>query len=165
MSRTVQPSVEETAFCCPHCSAYTTQYWFRLYGRQYGDSRPLPFIMRESDKADTSCNKQLPKEKKEARQALIQRLLPGFVVIEHGSDTEYGNRVFNLNLSACFNCKKVAVAHCLWTGEHTRPLACSGRRHRRPHLCIFPTSCCGRGAVGEGADCDTRGRVCSPKGK
>ncbi len=44
----------------------------------------------------------------------------------------------------------------------TRALACRGRRPRRPHPCIFPIPIEGAEAVGEGADCDTRGRVCSP---
>ncbi len=42
-------------------------------------------------------------------------------------------------------------------------LECRGRRPRRPHLCIFFFLAKGAEAVGGGADCDTRGRVCSPE--
>src|ERR1700722_857896 len=46
---------------------------------------------------------------------------------------------------------------------NTRAPACRGRRPRRPHLCICSFLAGRAEAVGEGADCDTRGRVCSPE--
>jgi hypothetical protein len=45
----------------------------------------------------------------------------------------------------------------------TRALACRGRRPRRPHPCIFSVSYWRGDTVGGGADCHTRGRVCSPE--
>lgn len=45
MSKVVPPGIQETAFCCPHCSAFTTQYWYKLYGEQFRDDQPIPFIV------------------------------------------------------------------------------------------------------------------------
>ncbi|MGP0592698.1 hypothetical protein ACTRXD_09200 [Nitrospira sp. T9] len=28
------PSIEKTAFSCPHCGAYTHQFWYSLFGKK-----------------------------------------------------------------------------------------------------------------------------------
>jgi len=39
-----EPSIKETAFDCPHCGAYTTQYWHNCYVKFIRDNSKLPFL-------------------------------------------------------------------------------------------------------------------------
>ena len=51
MSKSVEPSIAETAFSCPHCGAFTTQFWYKLFAEALGDdSKKTPFIPKRADK-------------------------------------------------------------------------------------------------------------------
>ena len=45
------PSIDKTAFDCPHCGAFTTQYWFEAFATRLDYKNiDTPFIPRESYK-------------------------------------------------------------------------------------------------------------------
>ncbi|MGO8931410.1 MAG: DUF4145 domain-containing protein [Limisphaerales bacterium] len=108
MSRIVPPSIRETAFCCPHCSAFTTQFWFTLGASALPEKEPLPFLATEKGKQAVKDNEKLTENQKKMYLNWLDQLLAGLVVIEReGGYT--GKKVDNLWLSKCYNCKKVAV--------------------------------------------------------
>jgi len=45
-----EPNIKETAFSCPHCGAYTTQYWYNGYVEAIKDNaNKIPFIPNSED--------------------------------------------------------------------------------------------------------------------
>ena len=44
------PSIRKTAFDCPHCGAFTTQYWFKIFANEMEEDSPLPFYPVEDFK-------------------------------------------------------------------------------------------------------------------
>lgn len=44
MPKSVPPSVNEVAFDCPHCGAYTTQFWRKLFSQPLDRKNPTPVI-------------------------------------------------------------------------------------------------------------------------
>jgi hypothetical protein len=106
MSRIVQPSVSEKAFNCPHCFAFTTQYWYDLFANSKKDGT-LPFIVNEDTKIKILSKPELANDEKILE--LLEKLQAGLVVIEDNSDYKSVYNVSNLHLSKCYNCKKIAV--------------------------------------------------------
>jgi hypothetical protein len=108
MPRTVEPSVTQTAFNCPHCSTLTTQYWFRLHAKQIAEDKRLPTFMTELRKAEIEQNRELKPEDKARVLEGVKHLLSGFVLLGEQNDP-MTNLVLNLHLTQCYNCKKFAV--------------------------------------------------------
>ncbi len=105
--KSIPPSISATAFDCPHCGAYTTQYWFDVFG-QAGDKNATPFI------PDIESEKKLIEETKMS-EADKQKMLKwcadmntGLVFLEK-NERYIHNGVCNLYLSKCYNCNKIAV--------------------------------------------------------
>ncbi|MBI5800271.1 MAG: DUF4145 domain-containing protein [Verrucomicrobia bacterium] len=108
MSRVVQPSVRETAFSCPHCSALTTQYWHALYAAEVEGGDKLPLVLRDDHKRNVLANRELNEVDKQQMLKFFERVRPGLPLIEE-NEGKYGQRVHNLHISKCYNCKKIAV--------------------------------------------------------
>ena len=109
MSKIVQPSVNERAFNCPHCSAFTTQYWHALHAVQL-DDKHLPLV------ADRKLEEQIKNVAPEQRRKLLdlfEKLSTGLVFLGEDKRDPYSNCAYNLHLSKCYNCKKIAV----WVGS------------------------------------------------
>lgn len=114
MSKHVEPSVNETAFNCPHCGALTTQYWYGLHAYSFSSDQPIPFIPKESDKKRLSTSTETPKEGKPLLLEWINKMLSGLVFFQQEDDWVSSKiRVCNLHLTKCFNCQKIAV----WVNE------------------------------------------------
>ena len=105
------PSIKETAFECPHCGAYTTQYWYTLHANRLEGDHPVPFLpdaeymeyMRLLEQ-DT----ELPPDAKAKHLAWCRKLAGGSVFLsEDGKWSSHD--ACNLFLSECYNCKKMAV--------------------------------------------------------
>ncbi|MEX0734238.1 MAG: DUF4145 domain-containing protein [Steroidobacteraceae bacterium] len=102
------PSINETAFECPHCGAYTTQFWFELYADQISGERRTPGFPDAEIRADFERDPNIPADSKEKFLERIDGIMAGLILLNresHGTDYE----VSNLHLSKCFNCKKVAA--------------------------------------------------------
>jgi hypothetical protein len=109
-SKTVAPSIHETAFNCPHCGAYTSHTWFHLHASERkGDSRtpglPDPNALDEI-KQDKKISDELKErliryfEKTNTRRVFFERLKDGkYIYLD----------VYNLHLSRCFACSEITV--------------------------------------------------------
>ena len=73
----VPPTIEETAFSCPHCGAYTTQYWFNVFSNRV-DAGKTPHIVTEAMVENFKNDKNLDKETRD-------RLLPRFRKLASGA--------------------------------------------------------------------------------
>jgi hypothetical protein len=104
------PSIKETAFDCPHCGAYTTQYWFKLYAEKFSDDYPNPVFPDKEHRASIQQDKEIPEEKKELFLHWCDRIDIGLVFLEKGDDSTYCDFVANnLYISKCYHCKKITV--------------------------------------------------------
>lgn len=110
MTKTVTPSTKETAFSCPHCGAFTTQYWYTLYAEKLPDKNPTPFIPSEADKDRFKNTTEIPQEQKKEILEWFTKMITGLVDLEyHNKSTCCYDAVQNLHLTQCYNCKKFAV--------------------------------------------------------
>ena len=110
MTKNVTPSVKETAFSCPHCGAYTTQFWHKLYAVSLPKESPTPFIPSKADKERFDRDTEIAQERREVVRGYLERILTGFVSLEYHDNTTYcQTEVYNLHLTKCYNCKQIAV--------------------------------------------------------
>jgi hypothetical protein len=108
--KSIPPSIKETAFTCPHCGAYTTQYWYKLYSEQYSEKTPIPFVPCEADRERFVNDHEIPDEGKKIVLSWFEKTLSGLVWLRHNDDGKYcNNEVHNLYLSECYNCKRFSV--------------------------------------------------------
>lgn len=104
------PSIEKTAFCCPHCGAYTTQSWSSLYSKSYKEDRRTPIIPKISEKDDWEKDPALERDVKKMLVEWVDKMCAGKPFPEINSDSEYLRRhIQNLNISECYNCKEITV--------------------------------------------------------
>lgn len=110
MSKVVPPSVKETAFSCPHCGAFTTQFWYKLHATSLPKDNPRPGIPTEADKERTTHNSTISSVERQAWLKWIEKMLTGLVYLESLSTSiSCYNDVQNLHLTKCYNCEKIAV--------------------------------------------------------
>lgn len=105
--KTSPPSIKKTAFDCPHCGAFTTQYWFSISARQLADDKPAPFVPDKDWKEFIQQDKGIPSEEKIPLLDLADKIFAGLVFI--GAEDCYSKRAYNLWISKCYHCKKIAV--------------------------------------------------------
>lgn len=107
--KSVPPSIDTTAFNCPHCGTLTSQTWFRLYADPIEDKdtpRMWPAEMME----DIGNNNDLSDELKASLLRHAKRIDSGEVFVDYG----FGNRhlrdfIGNLHMSVCYECDKPTV--------------------------------------------------------
>jgi len=110
MSKHVEPSVNETAFNCPHCGAFTTQHWYRLYAEYLRSEQPTPYIPNESERERIVKDINFKPELKDLHLRWMDKMLSGLVFLQEGRSAPYSMpEASNLHLTSCFNCKKIAV--------------------------------------------------------
>lgn len=108
--KSIPPSVNETAFDCPHCGAFTTQYWFELHAERLNEKQRTPNIPDKEYKARILAAKDIKPEVKQLFLDWINDMESGLVFLEQKKDGSYiYNEIHNLFLSQCYNCKKISV--------------------------------------------------------
>lgn len=104
------PSINSTAFACPHCGAFTTQHWHSLLAKEYPADRRTPTIPDAEFADKIRTNPNMPEETRGHLLDWYERMNSGLVGFEILSQGEYVRKeVENLFLTQCFNCKNVAV--------------------------------------------------------
>lgn len=104
------PSTNSTAFACPHCGAYTSQRWFHLYARQNDEDSRTPSIPDAARRQRFASASDVPAEVKPKLLEWCDQMLSGRPFFEDiGKWDSTRNTVQNLNISECYNCKKLAI--------------------------------------------------------
>lgn len=110
MSNTNPPSITLSAFSCPHCGVYTTQYWFRLHANSITGNTRTPTIPNQKTIEKYKASSDIDAKIKERLIKWATKIQLGFVYIERNDNSTYLNiDVNNLHISSCFDCNKVAV--------------------------------------------------------
>lgn len=104
------PAISKTAFSCPHCNAYTTQHWSKLYSDSYPEDDRNPHIPDQSLKERFQNDREINKDMKARLTEWIDKMLTGKPFIEVQENSCYSRRLLmNVNISKCYNCKEIAV--------------------------------------------------------
>ena len=102
-----QPSVNRTAFECPHCGVFTTQFWVDLYAKSVKTDSGEPVIFRESE-IESLFLGMIPGLQDKV-ESVIRRSASG-EIFTNKADTCYSEAQFhNLHASQCYACDKFAV--------------------------------------------------------
>lgn len=124
--RYVAPAISETAFSCPHCGTLTKQRWYLYQARE---QKGAPGVWTP-ERVDEMRKKW--KEKKSDGEKVIsddlmahfERRALGLPFIEHASFEGSDNTVYNLSVTRCDECTKLAVwlyDRIIWPQENEAP--------------------------------------------
>ncbi len=102
------PSINEQAFDCPHCGAYTTQYWFDVASYRRKDNS-TPTIPSKEDVLFIAQDNKIPKEEKNIHLEWCKKMISGLIFFEKRLTSYPDYSAENLHLSKCYHCKKIAV--------------------------------------------------------
>lgn len=108
----VPPSLNETAFNCPHCGALTTQTWHSLRLEKL-DKGKKPLRFDESTYEWDAWREIEEGEEKERAETWIRRMFTGVPFPDRKEASSYGRPLYNANVSECFNCGDLAI----WLGS------------------------------------------------
>jgi len=104
------PEINKTAFSCPHCNAYTTQHWSKLYSDSYPEEHRTPNIPDPSLKEQFENEREIDQKLKAHLIEWVDKMTAGKPFTEVQEDSCYSRRLLmNLNISQCYNCKEIAV--------------------------------------------------------
>lgn len=104
------PSINKTAFCCPHCNAYTTQHWYMPYLESYSEDSRTPHIPDSGVKDQFKNDKTIDEEMKKSLFEWIDKMIAGKPFVEGQSSSCYSKaQLMNVNISKCYNCKEFTI--------------------------------------------------------
>ena len=103
-------STKETAFDCPHCGAYTSQQWYQLFSRRNPEDEKLPLLPNQDALDELERDSRYKPEAKEGIIDWMKNVIGGLVFLNEEENAPYcKHHVYNLFLSKCYNCGKLAV--------------------------------------------------------
>lgn len=105
----IQPSIRDSAFSCPYCSAFTTQFWYRLYADELKGDKPVPFSPGEKERQHIEKDREASSEVRKEILDWFDKLQSGQILFERGKLKSVYDHVYNLHLNQCYHCKKIAV--------------------------------------------------------
>lgn len=109
-ARSVSPSISSTAFSCPHCGAYTTQYWHELHAKRIDDEKKIPFFPKEEDMNDLRTGKNADDDQIKMVAEWMEKILSKNPFLEYTKSGAYvNNRLYNVHLSTCYNCNRISI--------------------------------------------------------
>jgi hypothetical protein len=101
----VPPSIQETAFNCPYCGAYTSQSWAGVVR----DPIKTPYLPALEDVEQFAVDHNLSKEKTEEFREYVDSMGRGDPFLDLKETSHYSRRIENMWVSQCFNCDGIAV--------------------------------------------------------
>ncbi len=108
MAKFVAPSIEITAFNCPHCGALAQQFWRNLAAIASDKDDGTPTIVTHKYVDEIEADGKLESEKKLLLQ--FRKMADGNPVLwpDYVGDKGY-QHLANLNLSICYQCDEVTI--------------------------------------------------------
>lgn len=123
--KSVPAAINETAFDCPHCGAYTTQFWYALNAKQLDENRPTPLIPTEDGTKDTLSRSAFTSEQRENVLRWFKKMDSRLIWMNpdgKDSPSAFGRPVLNLHMSRCYACGKFSVwVHSRLVDPSVRP--------------------------------------------
>ena len=107
--KTSPPSIKKTAFECPHCGAFTTQYWFNIHAEELKDDEPLPRFPYKGIQDRIQDDEKMTIEAKKFWLDWNDKMAAGLVFLEEENKSAWSKHVNNLYISKCYHCKKITV--------------------------------------------------------
>ena len=102
------PSISKTAFNCPHCGAFTTQYWFIVNCKNL-DKNNVPSFPGEETKQEISNIKELTNEGKEKLLKLYERIKTKQIFLDEKFAQITCRHAYNIYLSECYEWENSCV--------------------------------------------------------
>nr|VFJ66615.1 MAG: protein of unknown function (DUF4145) [Candidatus Kentron sp. FM]VFJ68354.1 MAG: protein of unknown function (DUF4145) [Candidatus Kentron sp. FM]VFK16384.1 MAG: protein of unknown function (DUF4145) [Candidatus Kentron sp. FM] len=102
------PAINKTAFSCPHCGAYTTQSWSRVFSDPYPEDYRTPFITESSGKEEIENNWKIDLY----GAGLVEwekKVISGALFIDKQALSTSVYFLGNVNISQCYNCEEIAI--------------------------------------------------------
>jgi len=109
MTKVVAPSINETAFSCPHCGAFTSQFWYTVFVKRTSNERPTPHVPTEDQKEQWLAIGKEGEELDKNALDWLNSMLTGLVFLETDNTNQYAYQAYNIYLCHCYNCKKFSV--------------------------------------------------------
>jgi len=104
------PTVSKTAFNCPHCSALTTQNWFKVYASRFDEKQRTPSLPDESVIEEISNSNEIHEDIRAELIKEYRRILDGVPFIKRSEDNPYNPpKISNCFISSCYNCKEITI--------------------------------------------------------
>lgn len=105
--RFVSPSVNETAFNCPHCEALAKQFWYEAYAQPI-KSDSYPFIISAEKLQNLTFDHIENQDDRADFKAWAERASKGVPFWEDTSK-HVMKSLTNLCFSQCYNCNEIAI--------------------------------------------------------
>lgn len=104
------PTISKTAFNCPHCSALTTQNWFRVFGGRFDEKQRIPTFPDEDTIEAMSNSREIPHEIKDELIKNCRKIMSGYPFLKKSEESPYNPPlVSNCFVSSCYNCKELTI--------------------------------------------------------
>jgi hypothetical protein len=115
MSNDTSPSIAKTAFSCPHCEAFTSQYWNSLFSRRNSSDYKTPIIPDQDYVQNLRKEIATGESSPELSQILdwAKKMLTNKPFISDTNEKYNFSELNNCFASQCFNCEEFT----LWIGD------------------------------------------------
>lgn len=107
----VAPSITEKAFNCPHCGALAKQFWHNVLAEPM-ESDHVP-VSLTPEGAENFASGMEDKKLQTSLREWARRVAKKLPFLDEKRRDPYGNDVYNLSLSKCFNCNDISI----WISE------------------------------------------------
>jgi len=105
-----EPSIRSHSFSCPYCGAHSDQTWYDLHGSSIRGQRRTPFLPNNVNDIDFDT---APIESEAVRVVTewAERVAKKDIFFEDNSAAVSAFRLYNVNVSRCYSCSKLALWH------------------------------------------------------
>jgi uncharacterized C2H2 Zn-finger protein len=110
----VPPSVNETAFNCPHCGALAKQTWYTLKADTKDGKNTLPQRLTHETVDRTPLESVKDPDERAKLEKWLERMIAGAPFMQVRENGYFGHwQLYNADLSRCYNCDDIAI----WIGS------------------------------------------------